>query len=553
MKTTNAAKPYLTSFGTFVALAATWCGLVIFGLGGQLEQSLRRDELVAVERTIASARPSGIEDLAVLESALSWERHVVRLSWRPGVDAHPWKKSGQGSDVLCASVSTLAGGCVSSEVNWIPGLSMLGQESAGSLFVAMIALFAGLSIGFHLLVFGRFYRPLVAALSSREKSEAKLRGLDMIVHDLRKPMRAIRETLGEASANADAKTSGIVREICEAVDDMITDVDAMLRSAGTASNSQTVRAEKFAVEALIVDAFRQCAAVLQRSNCSLTYRLKHVRMLEGDRSLLGRMLANLVGNALEAVDDGGEVWFVTDEAVVESRPMLKLTVGNTGSPIAAADQSRVFGAFFTKGKANGTGLGLAFVRLVVETHGGRVALRSSKETGTEFSVTLPLAVGSLSKGPATLPVNAREAASLFQGEGVERLHSQAKVTILLVDDDVFSREAWTLECRDAHVVTLGSPEEVLSRMEADPSYLGQFVAIVTDYYFGIPGGLNGAQFAAKIRRSYHGPIVLASSATLGEGEEAALDLRIGKEPRLWADLSASLVGSVKTVGESKLG
>ncbi|WNG24000.1 two-component sensor histidine kinase [Cystobacter fuscus] len=105
----------------------------------------------------------------------------------------------------------------------------------------------------------------------------------------------------------------------------------------------------------------------------------------GDWDLLATALENLVRNALEAMPRGGVLTVRTraeDSGVV-------LGVEDTGEGMNARTRERAFDDFYTT-KTTGSGLGLAFVRRVVEAHGGRVALTSHEGRGTTVTLRLPV-------------------------------------------------------------------------------------------------------------------------------------------------------------------
>ncbi|HEV8267884.1 MAG TPA: ATP-binding protein, partial [Thermoanaerobaculia bacterium] len=108
-----------------------------------------------------------------------------------------------------------------------------------------------------------------------------------------------------------------------------------------------------------------------------------------DRELLDRVLENLVVNAIKFTPPGGTVRVVGSR--LDGRA-LQVTVSDTGSGVPEEMKPRLFQKFAAgPQKARGTGLGLAFCRLAVEAHGGRVWLESSSASGASFAFTLPLA------------------------------------------------------------------------------------------------------------------------------------------------------------------
>ncbi|HYO58873.1 two-component system sensor histidine kinase NtrB [Archangium sp.] len=104
----------------------------------------------------------------------------------------------------------------------------------------------------------------------------------------------------------------------------------------------------------------------------------------GDWDLLANAVENLVRNAFEAMPRGGTLTLRTR---LEGMGVA-LSVEDTGEGMNARTRERAFDDFYTT-KATGSGLGLAFVRRVVEAHGGQVALTSHEGRGTTVTLRLP--------------------------------------------------------------------------------------------------------------------------------------------------------------------
>lgn len=107
-------------------------------------------------------------------------------------------------------------------------------------------------------------------------------------------------------------------------------------------------------------------------------------VLAGSRKALAGALLNLLENAMQACTPGGEIRL----GAQDNADRVLITVADNGRGMDASTLERLFQPFFTT-RAEGTGLGLAIVRSVVETHGGRIEVRSESGKGSEFSVWLP--------------------------------------------------------------------------------------------------------------------------------------------------------------------
>lgn len=100
-----------------------------------------------------------------------------------------------------------------------------------------------------------------------------------------------------------------------------------------------------------------------------------------------RAIINLARNAIEAMPDGGEVTLRVDRL----EDQIRFVFRDTGEGIPPEIRSRLFESFVTRGKDDGTGLGLAVVKKIVDEHGGSITFDSELTEGTTFFIELPLA------------------------------------------------------------------------------------------------------------------------------------------------------------------
>jgi two-component system NtrC family sensor kinase len=105
-----------------------------------------------------------------------------------------------------------------------------------------------------------------------------------------------------------------------------------------------------------------------------------------DAGLLRQIVINLLTNAFDAVDRGGQVSLGASAA----DDHILITVTDTGAGIAAEDLRRIFEPFYTtKGRGKGTGLGLAICRELAAALGGTITVQSEPGAGSTFTVRLP--------------------------------------------------------------------------------------------------------------------------------------------------------------------
>jgi signal transduction histidine kinase len=107
-----------------------------------------------------------------------------------------------------------------------------------------------------------------------------------------------------------------------------------------------------------------------------------------DRVQIQQVLMNLMLNGIEAMRDSGGVLTVKSELGEQAGVMISVTDTGVGLPAEKADE--IFNAFFTT-KQQGSGMGLAISRSIVESHGGRIWATANDGRGAAFHFTLPVA------------------------------------------------------------------------------------------------------------------------------------------------------------------
>lgn len=111
-------------------------------------------------------------------------------------------------------------------------------------------------------------------------------------------------------------------------------------------------------------------------------------VVDGLRGELRQLFANLIANAVDAMDDDGRLQL----AVREENGAITVNIRDTGKGIASEHLTKIFDPFFTTKKHLGTGLGLWVARGIVEKHRGSITLESSTsgpQRGTAIRIHLP--------------------------------------------------------------------------------------------------------------------------------------------------------------------
>ena len=115
-----------------------------------------------------------------------------------------------------------------------------------------------------------------------------------------------------------------------------------------------------------------------------------IALVRADERKVKQVLLNLLSNALKFTPEGGRI----DLHAKVQDGFAQISVADTGVGIAPEDQQTVFEEFRQVGssarKTEGTGIGLAISRKLIELHSGRLWLESQIGSGSTFTFTLPL-------------------------------------------------------------------------------------------------------------------------------------------------------------------
>ena len=114
---------------------------------------------------------------------------------------------------------------------------------------------------------------------------------------------------------------------------------------------------------------------------------ERIPKIVGDKGKLSQLFLNLIQNAIQAVSRKGKI--ILESRILSQDGIIEVSVADDGPGIPEEYRSRVFDPFFTS-KDGGTGLGLSICHTIVEQHRGTIHIESDEETGTRFSVRLPV-------------------------------------------------------------------------------------------------------------------------------------------------------------------
>ncbi|MBN2006383.1 MAG: GAF domain-containing sensor histidine kinase [Anaerolineae bacterium] len=216
-----------------------------------------------------------------------------------------------------------------------------------------------------------------------------------MVHDLRNPLSGIYAGLRLLSSDPSHSLSTSQHRIVTAAEQstqrMLKLVGAILDVSRLESGLMPLNPTVFHVSDIVNDILSaEQSLAVQRGLELRLQRMEDEPLVWADRDLLERVVQNLIGNALKFTPEGGSV-SVTFDFHIGCAEKLRVLVQDTGPGIPPEIQPRLFQKFVVgTHKARGSGLGLAFCRMVLEAHGERIWIESTSDHGTLVAFTLPL-------------------------------------------------------------------------------------------------------------------------------------------------------------------
>jgi signal transduction histidine kinase len=245
----------------------------------------------------------------------------------------------------------------------------------------------------------RTFNEMAAQLQAAERKQREVEELrrNLIAwagHDLRTPLASIRAIV-EALADGVVEDPGTVDRYLFTAQREIRSlsllIDDLFELAQLEAGGLPLELSPNSLSDLISDTVESFSELAARQGVALEGNAgPGIDPVMMDAQQIGRVLSNLVGNALRHTPAGGEVQ-------VQARRMVEgvtVEVHDTGEGIDAEDLPHIFDRFYRGEKSRsratgGAGLGLAIAKGIVEAHGGQIGVESTGDQGTRFYFTLP--------------------------------------------------------------------------------------------------------------------------------------------------------------------
>jgi len=221
-----------------------------------------------------------------------------------------------------------------------------------------------------------------------------------MVHDLRNPLAGIHAALTLLVRSAGASLSEGQQHAIDialaSTEQMVKLVNAILDISRLESGQMPLNPTVFYLPDLVSAVEEIQRPLAHEHELRFVNRVpENMPPVKADKDLIERVLQNLISNALKFTPAGGEV-SVAAAVEPEAPDKLRVSISDTGPGIPPEIRRNLFAKFVAGQQVeHGSGLGLAFCRMVLNAHGEQIWVSTTSEQGTTFMFTLPLAGSSV--------------------------------------------------------------------------------------------------------------------------------------------------------------
>jgi signal transduction histidine kinase len=234
----------------------------------------------------------------------------------------------------------------------------------------------------------------VATDAPRERQHLKdshVRSLEdlsaQVAHEIRNPITAAKSLVQQMGEDpASPENVSYAKVALDELDRVERSVAHLLRYA----REEDLRLGEVRLDAVIASALEGVGERNREQDVRVVRDVRTDAVLRGDAEKLRRVLLNLCGNALDALEAGASEDPTLEVAAGENLAGTEcwVRVRDNGPGIDAETLSQMWSPFYTS-KETGTGLGLAISKKVVDAHGGAIEATSRPGEGAEFTITIP--------------------------------------------------------------------------------------------------------------------------------------------------------------------
>jgi len=208
-----------------------------------------------------------------------------------------------------------------------------------------------------------------------------------IAHEINNPMEAIKNAIYLLKTRLDAESQPIYEALkseTERVTRIVRQMLGLYRNAGQLGN--------FDLNGIVEDTLALFSRPLEKSGIRVDKQLNQIPSMKGSADQFRQLLSNLVVNSQDSMANGGGRLTIKTRYTKSTRGaygQISILVADTGMGIPPEIRTTMFDPFVSTKGEKGTGLGLWIVKGILESHSGRIQVRSSVGKGTIFKLIFP--------------------------------------------------------------------------------------------------------------------------------------------------------------------
>ena len=396
-----------------------------------------------------------------------------------------------------------------------------------------------------------------ALQTAENANKAKTDFLSNMSHDIRTPMNAI---IGMTSLiRHDAGNKAKVIEYADKIDissqHLLGIINDILDMSKIEAGKTVFKYTDFSMPDLIEELNTIFQPQIAERNQTLMVIKENIRheWVNGDQVHLMQIFSNLLSNAVKYTQEGGKIQFLVEECETNSSVYAKyrFLVSDNGMGMSADFKETIFDPFTraegsVTNKIQGTGLGMAITRNLVEAMGGTIDVESELGQGSCFEVLIDLRIAEDRSVSSTVQEEKNEQNdNIFQG-----------MRFLCAEDNELNAEILTelLKIEGAECTICENGEEILKTFEK--SAPGDYDMILMDVQMPV---MNGYEATKAIRRSSHElakkiPIIAMTANAFSEDIQhslaAGMNAHVSKPVEM--RVLEKTIRSIKTGGGAKL-
>lgn len=361
------------------------------------------------------------------------------------------------------------------------------------------------------------------ALNERETYESKMRFFVNLVHEIRTPLTLINLPLEQIADSIESNNLGedekkdLVRSMQRNLDYLLGIINQLLDFRKAEKDSEVRLSRHVAdVAAIVRGICKRFEEPMKSQGKILRLNVPDVPVKANiDIDKFDRVVMNLLGNAMKYCRRQVEVTLAADG------DKFSLDICDDGNGIDLKERDRIFDTYYQisgddVGATLGTGLGLAYARLISKAHGGDITVDNNLDGGACFRLSLPVTIGrdaetendEITDSDLTLP---RET-------GGDSCSGQ-RLTLLFVEDNHELRTSMTKALGSKYeVVAVENGEQALTVLDENKD----IDIIISDYMMP---GIDGAEFCRQVKgniETSYIPFIILTAKTGRDAKEAAM-------------------------------